>query len=101
MTARRFIESARVRSTGDAVRVVRRLSIPHDMEVWASLESSGAFVKGAPGGAIDYRRPGASGFARLSSSAVLVLNADGSCEHILDGAYFQAHYVLDAAGGDC
>lgn len=88
------IEHARVRTTGNKVKVLRRSGIARDLEIMAALEANGSFVIGVPGG-FRYRKASARHFIRPAADDVFILDTLGrKVTAVVPGPYFAAHYEV-------
>lgn len=88
-----FIETAKVNTTGETVRVLRRRGVRHDEQIMHALELAGHFVIGTPGG-FRYRRDGKRKFTRPAADAVFVIDGTGKAVATLPGPYFAQHYTV-------
>lgn len=86
-------EVARINSTGETVRVLRRRSGLHDQQIMAALEAAGHFVIGTPQ-SFRYRRKGKRRFTRPEVGAVYLIDRDGKAGAVLPAAYFAQHYTI-------
>lgn len=89
-----YAETAKIKTTGEAVTVIRRQSIRHDEAIMAALERADCFVIGAPYG-FRFRRPNERKFTRPARDAVFIVK-DDAVTAILPGPYFYAHYQVIA-----
>ena len=86
-------EIAMINTTGDKVRVLRRLGVRHDEQIMRALELAGHFVIGTPGG-FRYRRKGKRRFTRPEPASVFIIDDHGAATQKLPDAYFQEHYTI-------
>lgn len=89
------IETARVRSTGDEVRVIRydRARLTTGLEIMTALERAGHFVIGTPA-AFRWKSDKDKTFTTAPSDAVFLLSESGAVTAVLPQAYFNAHYRI-------
>lgn len=88
-----LIETATVNTTGETVRVLRRIGVRHDEQIMHALELAGHFVIGTPGG-FRYRRDGKRKFTRPAADSVFVIDGTGKAVATLPGPYFAQHYTV-------
>lgn len=93
-----LIEIAKINTTGETVRVLRRRGVRHDEQIMHALELAGHFVIGTPGG-FRYRRKGKRRFTRPEPASVFIIDGQGAAVATLPGPYFQQHYTI-IPGGD-
>lgn len=91
---RDYTETAKIKTTGETVTVLRRVSILHDQAIMTALERAGCFVIGTPYG-FRYRRRNKRQFTRPARDAVFIVK-DDAVTATLPGPYFYAHYQVIA-----